>query len=91
VTAPSSSPRGERAPRPGAHWDTVLVRRERVIDETSGPDMNQPDEPQPNRATRRALARKARRTTVNNPADNGPSVREAAADDRLWPLEKHGE
>jgi hypothetical protein len=38
VTRPSSSPRGERAGRPGAHWDTVLVRRERVIDETSGPD-----------------------------------------------------
>jgi len=89
VTAPSSSPRGERAGRPGAHWDTVLVRRERVIDETSGPDMNQPVEPPPNRATRRALARKARRTTVNNPADNGPSVREAAADDRAHWADKY--
>lgn len=31
---------------------------------------------------------------LNPPAadhDGGPSVREAAADDRRWPLEKHGE
>jgi hypothetical protein len=64
VTGPSSSPRGERAPRPGVTWDTVLTRTERVVDDpedTSGPDMNQPLPPQPNRATRRALARAARR------------------------------
>jgi hypothetical protein len=61
VTAPTSTPHGERAGTPGAHWDTRLVHRERVIDETSGPDMNQPAEPRPNRATRRALARATRR------------------------------
>ena len=33
------------------------------------------------------------RTTANNPAahDDGPSVREATADDRRWPLEREGE
>lgn len=61
MTGPSSSPRPEHTPRPGAHWDTQLVRHERVIDETSGPDMNQPTEPPPNRATRRAMQRAARR------------------------------
>jgi hypothetical protein len=61
VNHPSSTPRGEHAPRPGVTWDTQLIRHERVIDETSGPDMNQPIEPQPNRATRRAAARAARR------------------------------
>jgi hypothetical protein len=61
VTRPSSSPRGERPGRPGANWETQLVRTERVVDETSGPDMNQPLPPHPNRATRRAQARAARR------------------------------
>lgn len=54
MTAPSSSPRGERAGRPGANWETRLVRTETVI-----PD-DEPD-PRPNRATRRAIARAARR------------------------------
>ena len=64
MTGPSSTPRGERAPRPGIAWDTVLVRTETLVDEdTAGSDTNQPLPPQPNRATRRALARKARRTT----------------------------
>lgn len=52
MTSPSSSPRGERAGRPGAQWGTVLrTTGERVI-----PD----DEPTPqaNRATRRAAARR---------------------------------
>ena len=61
MTAPSSSPRPEHTPRPGATWDTQLARTERAIDETSGPDMNQPLTPRPNRETRRALARTARR------------------------------
>jgi hypothetical protein len=51
VTGPSSSPRGERAPRLGVTWDTVLVRTEQIVDDDA------PD-PRPNRATRRALARK---------------------------------
>jgi hypothetical protein len=62
MTGLSSSPRGEHTPAPGATWEQHLVRHERVIDETSGPDMNQPLPPRPNRATRRAQARAARRT-----------------------------
>lgn len=54
MTAPSSTPRGERAGTPGANWETRLVRTEDVMPE------NAPD-PQPNRATRRALKRAARR------------------------------
>lgn len=61
MTGPSRAPRGEHAPAPGVTWDTQLVRMERVVDETSGPDMNQPAAPRPNRETRRALARAARR------------------------------
>ena len=49
-----SSPRGEHAGRPGTNWETQLTRTEHVI-----PD-DAPD-PTPNRATRRALARAARR------------------------------
>lgn len=54
MTRPSSTPRGERTPRPGVTWQTTIVRTETVIDDTA------PD-PTPNRATRRALARAARR------------------------------
>lgn len=61
MTGPSNSPRGEHTPRPGVTWDTQLVRTERVVDETSGPDMNQPQPPRPNRATRRAMQRATRR------------------------------
>jgi hypothetical protein len=61
MTGPSSTPRPEHTPQPGTPWDTQLVRTERVADETSGPDMNQPAPPRPNRATRRALARATRR------------------------------
>ncbi|MFJ3089075.1 hypothetical protein [Streptomyces sp. NPDC086838] len=60
MTGPSSTPRGEHTPRPGTTWDTQLVRNERVVDETSGPDMNQPLPPRPNRATRRAARRRKR-------------------------------
>lgn len=57
MTAPSSAPRGERAPRPGATWNTVLAAVETVV-----PD-GTPDTalPRPNRATRRALARATRK------------------------------
>jgi len=65
VTGPSSNPRGERAGRPGVTWETTLVRTETVTDDdtdsTTIPGMNDPLPPRPNRATRRALARKARR------------------------------
>ena len=54
MTGPSSTPRGEHTPRPGVTWDTELVRVEQLVDDDA------PD-PRPNRATRRALARAARR------------------------------
>jgi hypothetical protein len=54
MTGPSSSPRGERAGTPGTNWEQHLVRTEHVIDD------DQPD-PAPNRATRRAMQRAARR------------------------------
>lgn len=55
MTGPSSTPRGERTPRPGVTWQTELTRTEHVVDDDA------PD-PKPNRETRRALARRARRT-----------------------------
>jgi hypothetical protein len=52
MTGPSSSPRGEHAPRPGVTWTTTVgTTGEQLVDDTA------PD-PRPNRATRRALARK---------------------------------
>lgn len=54
MTGPSSTPSGEHTPTPGVTWQTELVRIEQHIDDDA------PD-PQPNRATRRALARTARR------------------------------
>ncbi|MDX3713416.1 hypothetical protein PV733_31635 [Streptomyces europaeiscabiei] len=56
MTGPSSNPRGEHTPRPGATWHTELIRTERIVDDDA------PDPAPPNRKTRRALARKARRT-----------------------------
>jgi hypothetical protein len=55
MTGPSSSPRPEHTPRPGATWDTVLVHTEQHVDDDA------PDPTPPNRATRRAQARAARR------------------------------
>jgi hypothetical protein len=55
VTGPSSTPRGEHTPKPGATWETRLVRTEQHVDDET------PDPAPPNRATRRALARQARR------------------------------
>lgn len=54
MTGPSSAPRPEHTPRPGITWNTELVRTETGIDDTA------PD-PRPNRATRRALKRAARK------------------------------
>lgn len=54
MTSPSSSPRGERAGRPGTQWGTVLrTTGERLI-----PD-NAPT-PQANRRARRAAARRTK-------------------------------
>jgi len=55
MTGPSSTPRGERAPAPGALWDAELVRVEQLVDDDA------PDPPPPNRKTRRAMQRAARR------------------------------
>ncbi len=52
--SPSSAPRGEHTPVPGVTWQTRIVRVEQLVDDDT------PD-PRPNRATRRALARAARR------------------------------
>lgn len=55
MTGPSSTPRAEHTPRPGVTWQTTeIIRIETVIDDDA------PD-PRPNRATRRALKRAARR------------------------------
>lgn len=48
--------RTERTPAPGANWEQHLIRTETVIDDEDAPD------PRPNRKTRRAMARAARRT-----------------------------
>lgn len=50
----SSSPRGEQPGRPGIRWQTELRTTEVAVDDDA------PD-PHPNRATRRAQARAARR------------------------------
>jgi hypothetical protein len=55
VNGPSNSPRGEHTPRPGALWEQQPVRVEQLVDDDS------PDPPRPNRATRRAMQRAARR------------------------------
>jgi hypothetical protein len=55
VTGPSSTPRGEHTSAPGVTWQTHLVRVEQLVDDDA------PD-PRPNRATRRAMKRAARRT-----------------------------
>lgn len=55
MTGPSSTPRGEHTPRPGATWETRLVRVEQLVDDDA-------PAPRPNRATRRAMQRAARRT-----------------------------
>ncbi|MEU0370613.1 hypothetical protein ABZ070_10170 [Streptomyces sp. NPDC006283] len=56
MTGPSSTPRGEKASRPGITWDTRLVVVETVVPDDDADD----DAPtsRPNRATRRALARR---------------------------------
>lgn len=56
MTGPSSAPRGEHTPRPGATWTITTVgwSGEEIVDDET------PDPPRPNRATRRAAQRAAR-------------------------------
>lgn len=75
MTGPSNSPRGERPGKPGITWESWAewLGEQHVPDqdtstpaaplsETATRDANQPGPPAPpNRATRRALARQARR------------------------------
>lgn len=61
MTGPSSSPRGERPGTVPVTWEQHLVRNEHVVDDDAS-------DPQPNRATRRALARAARRKKRPGPA-----------------------
>ncbi|MEU0991098.1 hypothetical protein [Streptomyces sp. NPDC005953] len=55
MSGPSSAPRPERAGRPGTHWNTQLGSLGEQLLADDAPD------PQPNRATRRALTRRKRR------------------------------
>jgi hypothetical protein len=55
---------GEHTPRPGVTWETRLTSTELVVhdpDDTTAPDLNPPQPPRENRATRRAKQRAARR------------------------------
>lgn len=75
MSAPSSAPRGERAPRPGATWETQLILHGEIVVDTSSdvprfldrepappaPESAAASGPRPNRATRRALARATRK------------------------------
>lgn len=76
MTGPSTTPRGEHTPTPGSTWNTEIVSLgEVVVDTDRGEspfgwsdlpttppdDANTPTPGRPNRATRRALARQARR------------------------------
>jgi hypothetical protein len=47
----------EHSPRPGATWDTRLVRVEQVV------DTEHPADPHPNRAARRAAKRAKRKAS----------------------------
>lgn len=76
MTGPSSTPRGEHTPAPGTNWEAQLILHGEILIDRSGdtprfasrdldtttPDMNDPLPPRPNRATRRAMQRAARRT-----------------------------
>ncbi|WP_193317992.1 MULTISPECIES: hypothetical protein [Streptomyces] len=57
MSGPSSAPRPEHTPRPGAAWETALAGTGEVYIPDGQP------EPRPNRATRRAAARNRRRRT----------------------------
>ncbi|WP_406462998.1 hypothetical protein OHB07_16265 [Streptomyces sp. NBC_00111] len=58
MTAPSSAPRGEHTPRPGARWETELQWTGEQLADDIAPA------PRPNRATRRAAARRTKPRTA---------------------------
>lgn len=61
MSGPSSSPRGERAPKPGARWSTEVGQPGEAFDEDPAAWADTDDYPPPppaNRATRRAARRK---------------------------------
>jgi hypothetical protein len=61
VTGPSS-PRGERAGKPGVTWEAELrPGGEQIVPDNSWLGGHPVATPSPNRATRRAIARAARR------------------------------
>ncbi|MFI2632596.1 hypothetical protein ACH5A2_19690 [Streptomyces collinus] len=63
MSSPTSTPRGEHAPAPGATWNTQLVSLGEVVvdlDDDESP-FGWRELPKPNRETRRAAARAARR------------------------------
>ncbi|MFH9013992.1 hypothetical protein ACH4C6_21755 [Streptomyces sp. NPDC017943] len=63
MTGPSSTPQGEHTPAPGVTWSTELISLgEVVVDSDDGESpFGWRDLPKPNRETRRAAARAARR------------------------------
>ncbi|KAA6211792.1 hypothetical protein CP979_36095 [Streptomyces filamentosus] len=76
VTGPSSNPSGERAPRPGVTWQTTIGwTGERLVADDE-------PEPRPNRATRRALARRTE-TFDHEPMTSSPT---ASSGRRVLPL-----
>ncbi|MFJ5151403.1 hypothetical protein ACIQCF_07405 [Streptomyces sp. NPDC088353] len=66
MTSPSSNPRGERSPAPGVTWNTRLISLgETIVDLDDGDSpfgwRDLPEPSRPNRETRRAARRAARR------------------------------
>ncbi|GED89352.1 hypothetical protein [Streptomyces sp. 6-11-2] len=66
MTGPSSTPRGEHTPTPGVTWNTRLISLAETIvdlDDNESPFgwRDLPEPPRPNRETRRAAQRAARR------------------------------
>lgn len=55
MTGPSSAPRGEHTPRPNVWWTTTVGWSGEQVVADEAPD------PKPNRATRRALARRRKK------------------------------
>jgi hypothetical protein len=75
MTGPSRTPRGEHTPAPGTNWEAQLILHGEILIDRSGdtprfasrdldpptPERYEPAPRRPNRATRRAMQRAARR------------------------------